>query len=145
METWTLFRSSRSLGEGFKIPIWMKVSEKKLDSIREIAGHAWVGDHFEHIFRKKQFSCIRQSFAMAYFVVVLGFLLDKKVGINQPKRIENARILIANTPMDADKIKVCLICLIFCHHYLLIIIIVRSLQSFYAVMIAVIRWQFDNY
>ncbi|ESO01981.1 hypothetical protein HELRODRAFT_94341 [Helobdella robusta] len=35
-----------------------------------------------------------------------GFLLDKKVGINQPKRVENARILIANTPMDADKIKV---------------------------------------
>lgn len=35
-----------------------------------------------------------------------GFLLDKKVGINQPKRIENARILIANTSMDADKIKV---------------------------------------
>ena len=37
----------------------------------------------------------------------LGFLLDKKIGINQPKRIENARILIANTPMDADKVKVC--------------------------------------
>jgi hypothetical protein len=36
----------------------------------------------------------------------LGFLLDKKVGVNQPKRIENARILIANTPMDADKVKV---------------------------------------
>lgn len=35
-----------------------------------------------------------------------GFLLDKKVGVNQPKRIENARILIANTPMDADKIKI---------------------------------------
>lgn len=35
-----------------------------------------------------------------------GFLLDKKVGINQPKRIENARILIANTPMDTDKIKI---------------------------------------
>ena len=35
-----------------------------------------------------------------------GFLLDKKVGVNQPKRIENAKILIANTPMDADKIKV---------------------------------------
>lgn len=26
--------------------------------------------------------------------------------MNQPKRIENARILIANTPMDTDKIKV---------------------------------------
>jgi len=36
----------------------------------------------------------------------LGFLLDKKVGVNQPKRVENARILIANTSMDADKVKV---------------------------------------
>ncbi|KAK3762504.1 hypothetical protein RRG08_017227 [Elysia crispata] len=35
-----------------------------------------------------------------------GFLLDKKVGLNQPKRMENAKILIANTPMDTDKIKV---------------------------------------
>lgn len=35
-----------------------------------------------------------------------GFLLDKKPGINQPKRIENAKILIANTSMDTDKIKV---------------------------------------
>jgi T-complex protein 1 subunit beta len=26
-----------------------------------------------------------------------GFILDKKIGVNQPKRIENARILIANT------------------------------------------------
>ena len=35
-----------------------------------------------------------------------GFLLNKKVGLNQPKRVENAKILIANTPMDADKIKI---------------------------------------
>merc|ERR1712183_320411 len=35
-----------------------------------------------------------------------GFLLDKKIGNNQPKRIENAKILIANTAMDTDKIKV---------------------------------------
>ncbi|CAG2108493.1 unnamed protein product [Medioppia subpectinata] len=35
-----------------------------------------------------------------------GFLLDKKIGVHQPKRIEKARILIANTPMDTDKIKV---------------------------------------
>lgn len=35
-----------------------------------------------------------------------GFLLDKKIGVNQPNRIENAKILIANTPMDADKIKI---------------------------------------
>lgn len=35
-----------------------------------------------------------------------GFILDKKIGVHQPKRIENAKILIANTPMDTDKIKV---------------------------------------
>ncbi|CAH2269251.1 jg19207 [Pararge aegeria aegeria] len=35
-----------------------------------------------------------------------GFLLNKKVGVHQPKRLENANILIANTPMDTDKIKV---------------------------------------
>eukprot|EP00038_Savillea_parva_P007167 m.168284 g.168284 ORF g.168284 m.168284 type:complete len:528 (+) comp12937_c0_seq1:39-1622(+) len=35
-----------------------------------------------------------------------GFLLQKKVGVNQPTRIENARVMIANTSMDTDKIKV---------------------------------------
>lgn len=35
-----------------------------------------------------------------------GFLLDKKIGVGQPKRIENAKILVANTPMDTDKIKI---------------------------------------
>ncbi|KAG5475618.1 hypothetical protein LSCM4_04200 [Leishmania orientalis] len=35
-----------------------------------------------------------------------GFLLDKKIGIGQPRRLENAKILVANTPMDTDKIKI---------------------------------------
>jgi len=35
-----------------------------------------------------------------------GYLLNKKIGIGQPKRIENAKILIANTPMDTDKVKI---------------------------------------
>lgn len=35
-----------------------------------------------------------------------GFILDKKIGNGCPKRIENANILIANTPMDTDKIKI---------------------------------------
>lgn len=35
-----------------------------------------------------------------------GFLLDKKPGVHQPQRIQDAKILIANTPMDTDKIKV---------------------------------------
>ncbi|EPY40054.1 T-complex protein 1 subunit beta [Angomonas deanei] len=34
-----------------------------------------------------------------------GFLLDKKIGIGQPRRLENAKIMVANTPMDTDKIK----------------------------------------
>ena len=35
-----------------------------------------------------------------------GFLLEKKPGMNQPQKIHNAKILIANTPMDTDKVKV---------------------------------------
>jgi T-complex protein 1 subunit beta len=35
-----------------------------------------------------------------------GFILDKRFGVNQPKRIENAKILVANTSMDTDKIKI---------------------------------------
>merc|ERR1711939_236712 len=33
-------------------------------------------------------------------------LVDKKIGVNQPKRLEKAKILIANTAMDTDKIKI---------------------------------------
>lgn len=33
-----------------------------------------------------------------------GFLLEKKPGMYQPQRIEDAKILIANTPMDTDKV-----------------------------------------
>lgn len=35
-----------------------------------------------------------------------GFILEKTIGVGQPKRIENAKILVANTPMDTDKIKI---------------------------------------
>jgi hypothetical protein len=31
------------------------------------------------------------------FSLYTGFILDKKIGVNCPKRIENANILIANT------------------------------------------------
>uniref|UniRef100_A0A1B0DIB3 T-complex protein 1 subunit beta n=1 Tax=Phlebotomus papatasi TaxID=29031 RepID=A0A1B0DIB3_PHLPP len=49
---------------------------------------------------KKQGGTLKDSFLEE------GFLLDKKPGVHQPKRVENAIILIANTPMDTDKIKV---------------------------------------
>lgn len=51
-------------------------------------------------FIKKLGGCLTDSFLDD------GFLLDKKPGVHQPKRVENARILIANTPMDADKVKI---------------------------------------
>lgn len=35
-----------------------------------------------------------------------GFLLDKRIGIGQPHVLEKAKILVANTPMDTDKIKI---------------------------------------
>jgi len=35
-----------------------------------------------------------------------GFILDKQIGVGQPKRVENANILVANTAMDTDKVKI---------------------------------------
>ncbi|AEY97403.1 FAER415Wp [Eremothecium gossypii FDAG1] len=35
-----------------------------------------------------------------------GFILPKKFGNNQPKRVEKAKILIANTSLDTDKVKI---------------------------------------
>jgi T-complex protein 1 subunit beta len=35
-----------------------------------------------------------------------GFILCKKIGVGQPKRVENAKILLCNTPMDTDKVKI---------------------------------------
>lgn len=35
-----------------------------------------------------------------------GFILEKKIGVGQPKRVEDARVLLANTAMDTDKIKI---------------------------------------
>merc|ERR1711879_374146 len=35
-----------------------------------------------------------------------GFILDKEFGVGQKKVLENPKILIANTPMDTDKIKI---------------------------------------
>ena len=34
-----------------------------------------------------------------------GFILDKRIGVGQPKRVDDARILVANTAMDTDKVR----------------------------------------
>lgn len=68
-----------------------------VDAILRLKGHR--GLDAIHII-KKSGGGLRDSYLDE------GFLLDKKIGVNQPKRIEKARILISNTPMDTDKIKV---------------------------------------
>lgn len=45
-------------------------------------------------------ACLQESFLDE------GFILDKKIGVGQPKRLENVKILVANTAMDTDKIKI---------------------------------------
>merc|ERR1719265_2468818 len=35
-----------------------------------------------------------------------GFILEKKIGVGQAKRLENCRVMVANCPMDTDKIKI---------------------------------------
>ena len=49
---------------------------------------------------KKQGGSMRDSF------LAEGFILDKKIGVGQPKKIENCKVLVSNTPMDTDKIKI---------------------------------------
>merc|ERR1712166_1309716 len=49
---------------------------------------------------KKSGGTLRESYLES------SFILDKKIGVGQPKRIENARIMVANTAMDADKVKI---------------------------------------
>ena len=35
-----------------------------------------------------------------------GFILNKSIGVGGPKRLENVKILLANTAMDTDKVKI---------------------------------------
>ena len=49
---------------------------------------------------KKHGGCLKDSF------LADGLLLEKEISIGYPRRKENPRILVANTPMDYDKIKI---------------------------------------
>lgn len=68
-----------------------------VDSILRLKG----SNNLEHVqIMKKAGGSLRDSYLED------GFLLDKQIGVGQPNRIENAKILIANTSMDTDKIKI---------------------------------------
>ena len=72
-------------------------SELAVDAVLRLKG----SNNLEHIaILKKPGGSLRDSYLED------GFLLDKTVGVGQPHRVENAKILIANTSMDTDKIKI---------------------------------------
>ena len=72
-------------------------SELAVDAVLRLKG----SNNLEHIqVMKKPGGSLRDSYLED------GFLLDKSVGVGQPHRVENAKILIANTSMDTDKIKI---------------------------------------
>eukprot|EP00753_Platysulcus_tardus_P008931 PLAT1714.1.p1 GENE.PLAT1714.1~~PLAT1714.1.p1 ORF type:complete len:534 (+),score=304.19 PLAT1714.1:47-1648(+) len=71
-------------------------AELAVDAILRLDG----GD-LEHIqIIKKQGGALRDSYLED------GFLLEKKLGIGQPKRMEDVKILIGNTDLSRDKVKI---------------------------------------
>lgn len=72
-------------------------AELAVDAVLRLKG----SNNLEHIkVLKKPGGSLRDSYLED------GFLLDKSVGVGQPHRVENAKVLIANTSMDTDKIKI---------------------------------------
>lgn len=72
-------------------------AELAVDAVLRLKG----SNNLEHIqVLKKPGGSLRDSYLED------GFLLNKSVGVGQPHRVENAKVLIANTSMDTDKIKI---------------------------------------
>jgi len=95
----TLFRIARTTLSS-KLVTYEKEYFAKLavDAVMRLKGANKNLDHIQVM--KKPGGQLRDSYLED------GFLLDKSIGVGQPKRVENAKILIANTSMDTDKIKI---------------------------------------
>lgn len=72
-------------------------AELAVDAILKLKGSTNL-DHIQII--KKSGGKLSDSFLDE------GFILDKRFGVGQPKKVVNAKILIANTSMDTDKVKI---------------------------------------
>ena len=72
-------------------------AELAVDAVLRLAGSGNL-DYIQMI--KKPGGTLQDSF------LENGFVLDKTFGVGQVRRVENAKILVANTPMDTDKIKI---------------------------------------
>lgn len=74
-----------------------KFAQIAVDAVLRLAGSTNL-DHIQII--KKVGGRLGDSFLDE------GFILDKKIAVNSPKLVNGAKILIANTSMDADKVKI---------------------------------------
>ena len=68
-----------------------------VDAVLRLKGDA----NLEHIQLLK-----KSGGTMADSYLAEGFILEKSIGVGQPKRVENARILLANTSMDLSLIHI---------------------------------------
>lgn len=75
-----------------------KFSEMAVDAVMKLKGSTHV-DQIQII--KKPGGTLRESYLDRD-----AFLLDKKISVGGPRRVEGAKILLANTPMDTDKVKI---------------------------------------
>lgn len=74
-----------------------KFAKLAVDAVLKLKGN----DHLDYIkILKKPGGSLNESF------LAEGFILEKAISVGCPKKIENAKILVANTPMDYDKIKI---------------------------------------
>jgi len=75
-------------------------SQLTVDAVLRLNTHE-TGHDLTHIqIIKKQGGALNQSYLED------GFLLEKKISVGMPKTATNCKILVANTPMDTDKIKI---------------------------------------
>jgi T-complex protein 1 subunit beta len=68
-----------------------------VDAVMRLKGSANL-DYIQLI--KKVGGSIRDSF------LAEGFILEKSISVGCPRKMENCKIMCANTPMDYDKIKI---------------------------------------
>uniref|UniRef100_A0A915CTW6 T-complex protein 1 subunit beta n=1 Tax=Ditylenchus dipsaci TaxID=166011 RepID=A0A915CTW6_9BILA len=91
--------------------ISQKSGDQMADDLLKIAktslGSKILSQHSEHFSKLAVDAVLRlKGGSMDDSYLDDGFLLEKKPGMYQPQKITNAKILIANTPMDTDKVKV---------------------------------------
>jgi T-complex protein 1 subunit beta len=74
-----------------------KFAKLAVDAVLKLKGSS----NLEYVkILKKPGGCLHDSF------LAEGFILEKQISIGCPKYMENCKILVANTPMDYDKIKI---------------------------------------